>query len=145
MFVGLCAGDGDKYFFRLGRVETSNEQQLSTIIISTSTTENLSIIIIISSQPSSSHNHPPPRLYTEWASSLQLPPFHLTHLIGNIITSVAAIFVAARHHGRFLSSIGSGKQQIGHSPMWLISGCVNKSLPISFCTHLLSCCSLCNS
>jgi len=43
MFVGLCAGDGDKYFFRLGRVETSNEQQLSTIIISTSTTENPSI------------------------------------------------------------------------------------------------------
>ena len=28
----------------------------------------------------------------------------------------------------FVTSIGSGKQQIGHSPLWLSSGCVNKSL-----------------
>jgi hypothetical protein len=47
MFVGLCAGDGDKYFFQLW--ESGNQQRTLniTIIISASTTENPSINIII--------------------------------------------------------------------------------------------------
>ena len=79
MFVGLCAGGGDKYFFRLfGRVETSNEHNIYQPSLPSSsqpsTTENLSI----------NHHH-----------LLIFSINHHHHLISTIIISIITL---CTHH-----------------------------------------------
>ena len=102
MFVGLCAGDGDKYFFQLW--ESGNQQRTLniTIIISASTTENPSInhhhhlisTIIISI----THHRGVYKVYS--SPFIMMMPLQIYLLQHDILVD-------------FLSSIGSGKQQSG--------------------------------